>query len=74
MTFSIFQGAFAPDVVDVPAGVQDVGAVTVSTIDLAALFGLDRLPDRRLVCRWQRDNDGRIACHWEPDIVPDPQR
>jgi len=39
------------------------------TKDLVRLFALDRLPARRprLVCRWHRDADGRLACTWEPD-------
>jgi hypothetical protein len=40
------------------------------TSDFVRLFALDRLPARRLVCRWQRDADGRLVCTWEPDIVP----
>jgi hypothetical protein len=75
MTFSTFRGQGALDIIDVPAVAPGIAAVNVSTIDLVMLFGLDRSPvDRRLVCRWHRGNDGRIACHWEPDIVPDPQR
>ena len=23
----------------------------------------------RLVCRWHRDLDGRLACNWEPDTA-----
>lgn len=44
--------------------------------DLARLLGLDRLSaaPRRLVCRWRRDADGRLAAVWEPDIVPVPHR
>jgi hypothetical protein len=39
--------------------------------DLARLFALDRPSLRReLVCHWRRDADGRLACVWEPDIVP----
>jgi hypothetical protein len=73
MTFSTFRGQGALDLIDVQAVAPGVAAI--STIDLVTLFGLDRSPvDRRLVCRWHRGSDGRIACHWEPDIVPDPQR
>jgi hypothetical protein len=30
-------------------------------------------PDRaiarpRLICRWHRDDEGQLACRWEPDI------
>jgi hypothetical protein len=44
--------------------------------DFLRLFALDRLPPvrRRLVCRWHRDADGRLASSWEPDIVLLPQR
>jgi hypothetical protein len=42
------------------------------TKDLVRLFALDRLPvgRPRLVCRWHRDADGRLACLWEPDGDP----
>jgi hypothetical protein len=40
------------------------------TKDLVRLFALDRLPvgRPRLVCRWHRDADGRLACLWEPGL------
>jgi len=43
-----------------------------STSEFVRLFALDRLPQGRrpLVCHWQRDADGRLACRWEPDIPP----
>jgi len=46
------------------------------TIDLVRLFALDRLvvSRRQLVCRWRRDDDGRLSCIWEPDVVPVPRR
>jgi hypothetical protein len=76
MTFPIFESACALD--NVYAGPTiEPGAVpfTAAVLDLTALFGLDRLSsDRRLVCQWARAIDGRLACHWEPDIVPIPQR
>jgi hypothetical protein len=73
MTFSIFRGEYALGIADVPAVAPDVAIP--NTIDLVELFGLDRLPaDRRLVCRWHHERDSRLACHWEPDIVPDPRR
>ncbi len=36
-------------------------------------------PDRpivrpRLICRWYRSEDGRLACRWEPDVPPDSRR
>jgi hypothetical protein len=75
MTFSTFWGTWAPDTVDVPAVAPGVAAVNAPAIDLVELFKLDRLPaEHRLVCHWHRERDGRLACSWEPDIVPDPQR
>jgi hypothetical protein len=75
MTFPIFGSAFAPDIADCPAVAPGTVSFNATATDLAALFGLDRLPaERQLVCRWTREVDGRIACHWEPDIVPRPQR
>ena len=75
MTFATSRGEFAPDTVDVPAVASGVAVVNVAAIDFVELFGLDRLSyGRRLVCRWQRARDGVLVCHWEPDIVPDPQR
>jgi len=55
-----------------PGVVQSTAAVT----DLVRLFALDDLPPvrRQLVCHWHRDAGGRLACTWEPDIVPNPQR
>ena len=51
-------------------GIVSPGTVSLrGTKDLVRLFALDRLPDGRprLVCRWHRDADGRLACSWEPD-------
>jgi hypothetical protein len=76
MTLPIFGSERALD--NVYAGPTTApGAVPLNAaaIDLAALFGLDRLfPDRRLACHWAREIDGRLACNWEPDIVPIPRR
>jgi hypothetical protein len=48
---------------------------TPAGADLVRLFGLDRLPTcRQLVCRWQREPDGRLASRWELDIAPLSQR
>jgi hypothetical protein len=47
-----------------------LGAVPVErTRNLVRLLSLDAVTiDRtRLVCRWHRDIDGRLACRWEPD-------
>jgi hypothetical protein len=40
-----------------------------ATKDLVRPFALDRLSvgRPRLVCRWHRDADGRLACTWGPD-------
>ena len=76
MIFPIFGSECALD--NVYAGPTiEPGAVpfTAAAIDLTTLFGLDRLSsDRRLTCLWRRHIDGRLACSWEPDIVPIPQR
>ena len=52
-----------------PGTVSRPGAIDRGTTDFVRLFALDRLPlDRpRLVCRWRRDADGRLACTWGPD-------
>jgi hypothetical protein len=68
MTFPIFWSECVPGILDVspaskPGGVSSERA----TIDLVRLFAHDRpSPDRRIVCRWRRQVDGRLACHWEP--------
>jgi hypothetical protein len=76
MTFPIFGGECAPGILDAgPTAKPGTVPLNAAAIDLTARFGLDRPPsDRRLVCRWVREIDGRLACHWEPDIVPIPQR
>jgi len=50
------------------------GIVAPSATNLVLIFALDRIPvsARRLVCRWQRDADGRLVCAWESDITADP--
>jgi hypothetical protein len=76
MTFPIVGSECAPGIIDTrpaaePGGVQSTAAGT----DLVRLFALDRPPrGRRLVCRWRRQADGRLACTWEPEIVVIPQR
>ena len=52
-----------------PSIVSRQGAIDRGTTDFVRLFALDRLPvDRpRLVCRWHRDADDRLACSWRPD-------
>ena len=76
MTFPIFGSECAPGFVDSrPSIAPGVLPLNAAAIDLISLFGLDRLSsDRRLVCRWHREIDGRLACSWEPDISPIPQR
>ncbi len=51
----------------VPGIVSPKGAA-----DRVRLFALDRPGGRRLVCRWHRDADGRLACVWEPEIAAVP--
>lgn len=77
MTLPILGSECAPGVFDGRAAFElgRAGSFKATPIDLTGLFGLDRLPrDRRLVCHWARESDGRLASHWEPDIVPIPQR
>jgi hypothetical protein len=53
-----------------PAVPRDQIPPGAATTALIRCFGLDRLPEGRpLVCRWQRDRDGRLSCFWEPDIA-----
>ena len=66
MTFPILGSECAPAVLDNRQTVEP-GAIQIDAvvIDLVRPFGLDRLPSgRRLVCRWHRDVDGRLACLW----------
>jgi len=76
MTFPIFGSECAPGILDTcPTVEPGTIQINAAAIDLVRRLGLDRLlSDRRLVCRWHREVDGRLACHWEPDIVPIPQR
>jgi hypothetical protein len=76
MTFPIFGGECAPAIVDIrPAVEPGIVSANAAAIDLVRLFALDRVPlgRQRLVCHWHRV-DGRLACIWEPDLVPLPQR
>jgi hypothetical protein len=77
MTFPIVGSACAPGILDMRR-VAEPGVVqsTAAAVDLGRLFALDDLPAvrRQLVCHWHRDAGGRLACTWEPDIVPNPQR
>lgn len=54
-----------------PGAISPQGTIDAVTTDLVTLFALDNLRVERwpLVCRWHRDDDGRLACIWEPDIV-----
>jgi hypothetical protein len=76
MTFPIFGSEYAPGTIDIrPAVAPDSLKTNAAAIDFVRLFGLDRLScNRRLVCHWHREVNGRLACLWEPDIVPIPQR
>jgi hypothetical protein len=68
MTFPISRGECAPGILDAgPTLKPDTVLSNAAAIDLAARFGLDRLSsDRRLVCHWAREIDGRLVCIWEP--------
>jgi hypothetical protein len=74
MTFNLLGSECAPGILDIrPAAIP--GSVSNGAADLVRLFSLDRLSgERRLVCHWRRQLDGRLACSWEPDIVLVPQR
>jgi hypothetical protein len=74
MTFPIVRSECAPGIIDDSTTSKPGTALSnAAAIDLTARFGLDRLSsDRRLVCRWVREIDGRLVCIWEPDIVPIP--
>ena len=57
-----------------PAGGPDAVLPPVAQTELARPFGLDRLSaQRRLVCYWHRDQEGRLAGIWEADIGLVPQ-
>jgi hypothetical protein len=76
MTFPIVGSECAPGILDIrPAAEPGDVRTTAAAIDLVSLFVLDCPPrGRRLVCRWRRQADGRLACSWKPDIVVIPQR
>ena len=66
MTFPIFGSECAPGVLE-NRQIVEPGAIQINAvaIDLVRPFWLDRLPfGRRLVCRWHREVDGRLACLW----------
>jgi hypothetical protein len=75
MTFPIIWSECAPGISHGPTFKPGAYPINAAAIDRTARFGLDRLSsDRRLVCHWFREIDGRLVCIWEPDIVPIPQR
>ncbi len=76
MTFPIFGSEPAPGILDIdPVAEPGMVSGSAGASDLVCLYRLDRrLLRRRLVCRWHREADGRLACIWEPDIVPLPRR
>jgi hypothetical protein len=59
-----------------PAALPGTVLARGATSDLVRLFALDRLPvhRQRLVGRWHRGADGRLACSWEPDMALFAQR
>jgi hypothetical protein len=40
-----------------------------ASANVVRLLARDRPPIRRqpLICHWRVGDDGRLACHWEPD-------
>lgn len=57
-----------------PAAQPGIASRQGALSDFVRLFALDCPPvNRRLVCHWRVDADGRLAGNWEPDIVPVPQ-
>ncbi|HVH82306.1 MAG TPA: hypothetical protein VM782_23110, partial [Stellaceae bacterium] len=69
MTFRIFEGT-ALAVVGEQVAPPDEMHIDAPVINLVSLFRLhDLSAGRTLACRWRRELDGRLACHWEPDIV-----
>jgi hypothetical protein len=76
MTLPIFRGECAPGILDAgPRAKPGSIPFNAAAIDLTARFGLDSLSsDRRLVCHWVREIDGRLTGIWERDIIAIPQR
>ncbi|HEV8030554.1 MAG TPA: hypothetical protein VGP42_06000 [Stellaceae bacterium] len=77
MTLPVLGSVRAPAILDIgPAAEPRIVPASAGATDLVRLFALDRVPAgrQRLVCHWHRSADGRLACIWEPDIVPLPQR
>jgi hypothetical protein len=54
-----------------PGAISPLGKTNKGATDLVTLFALDHLRVEcwPLACRWHRDDDGRLSCIWEPDIV-----
>lgn len=52
-----------------PAVAPEFAAREIAASDLTRLFSRDRAPavTRRLICRWHRDADGRLAATWHHD-------
>jgi hypothetical protein len=76
MTLAIFGSECAPGILDTrpPVGLDTI-QINAAAIDLPRPFGRDRVRSNGLlVCRWYRELGGRLACFWEPDIFPFPQR
>jgi hypothetical protein len=76
MIFPILGSERAPGILVIdPAAEPRITPARVGAIDLVRLLALDRVPAVRrwLVCHWHYRADG-LACIWEPDIVPLPQR
>lgn len=56
-----------------PAAAPGISSPSRGTAALVRLFALDRPRDAHLLCRWQRDAEGRLVAQWEPDIGPGPK-
>ena len=76
MTFPIVGSECAPGIFDLqPAVAPDGASLNAAEFDIVRPFVRDRMPEgTRLACHWHREVDGRLACIWEPDIVPIPPR
>ena len=71
MTFAIVGSERAPGSLDRRLVVETSPSSADATApDLVRLFGLQRLPEKRLECRWHCSAGGELFCTWEHDIAP----
>jgi len=54
-----------------PGAVATLGKINKGATDLVTLLAIDhpRVERCPLACHWHCDDDGRLSCIWEPDIV-----